>query len=153
MTHIKLYLMYGFGLESKQGTTTHQDTWSRPIWETNMGLACVLMSRPISPNLVLSPDLSISNTPRYFYRDQTFTSFSWFFLTSHSYSEHPTVLSWYLFKFKLKRFEFLDIVHTFIYQCRFLCIKTDINFRHALYIQTVKANVVFVNACSLHGTY
>ena len=31
-----------------------------------LGLACVLMSRPISPELVLSPDLWISNTPRYF---------------------------------------------------------------------------------------
>ena len=30
------------------------------------GIARVLMSRPISPELVLSPDLWISNTPRYF---------------------------------------------------------------------------------------
>ena len=33
-----------------------------PLW----GLACVLMSRPISPELVLSPDFWISNIPRYF---------------------------------------------------------------------------------------
>ena len=30
-----------------------------------LGLACVLMSRPISPELVLSPDFWISNIPRY----------------------------------------------------------------------------------------
>ena len=38
------------------------DTWSCPT----LGLACVLMSRPISPELVLSPDFWISNIPRYF---------------------------------------------------------------------------------------
>ena len=38
------------------------NTWSCPT----LGLGCVLMSRPISPELVLSPDFWISNTPRYF---------------------------------------------------------------------------------------
>ena len=46
----------------QQGTLTPPDTWSCPT----LGLACVLMSRPISPELVLSPDFWISNTPRYF---------------------------------------------------------------------------------------
>ena len=48
----------------KMGYThlTPPDTWSCPT----LGLACVLMSRPISPELVLSPDFWISNTPRYF---------------------------------------------------------------------------------------
>ena len=46
----------------QQRTLTPPDTWSCPT----LGLACVLMSRPISPELVLSPDFWISNTPRYF---------------------------------------------------------------------------------------
>ena len=46
----------------EQRTLTPPDTWSCPT----LGLACVLMSRPISPKLVLSPDFWISNTPRYF---------------------------------------------------------------------------------------
>ena len=41
---------------------TPSDTWSCPT----LGLACVLMSRPISPELVLYPDFWISNIPRYF---------------------------------------------------------------------------------------
>ena len=50
------------GAASQQTTLTPPDTWSCPT----LGLACVLMSRPISPELVLSPDFWISNTPRYF---------------------------------------------------------------------------------------
>ena len=50
------------GVACQQGTLTPPDTWSCPT----LGLACVLMSRPISPELVLSPDFWISNTPRYF---------------------------------------------------------------------------------------
>ena len=50
------------GVACQQGTLTPPDTWSCPT----LGLACVLMSRPISPELVLSPDFRISNTPRYF---------------------------------------------------------------------------------------
>ena len=46
----------------RQGTLTPPDTWSC----STLGLACVLMSRPISPELVLSPDFWISNIPRYF---------------------------------------------------------------------------------------
>ena len=46
----------------QQRTLTPPDTWSCPT----LGLACVLMSRPISPELVLSPDFWISNIPRYF---------------------------------------------------------------------------------------
>ena len=50
------------GVACQQGTLTPPDTWSCPT----LGLACVLMSRPISLELVLSPDFWISNTPRYF---------------------------------------------------------------------------------------
>ena len=50
------------GAACQQRTLTPPDTWSCPT----LGLACVLMSRPISPELVLSPDFWISNTPRYF---------------------------------------------------------------------------------------
>ena len=57
---------YATGAACQQRTLTPPDTWSCPT----LGLACVLMSRPISPELVLSPDFWISNTPRYF-------SFDW----------------------------------------------------------------------------
>ena len=40
------------GAACRQRTLTPPDTWSCPT----LGLACVLMSRPISPELVLSPD-------------------------------------------------------------------------------------------------
>ena len=50
------------GVACRQGTLTPPDTWSCPT----LGLACVLMSRPISPELVLSPDVWISNNSRYF---------------------------------------------------------------------------------------
>ena len=50
------------GVACRQGTLTLPDTWS----SLTLGLACVLMSRPTSPELVLSPDVWISNIPRYF---------------------------------------------------------------------------------------
>ena len=53
---------YATGAACQQRTLTPPDTWSCPT----LGLACVLMSRPTSPELVLSPDFWISNTPRYF---------------------------------------------------------------------------------------
>ena len=53
---------YATGAACQQRTLTPPDTWSCPT----LGLACALMSRPISPELVLSPDFLISNTPRYF---------------------------------------------------------------------------------------
>ena len=53
---------YATGAACQQRTLTPPDTWSCPT----LGLACVLMSRPFFPELVLSPDLWISNTPRYF---------------------------------------------------------------------------------------
>ena len=43
---------YATGAACQQRTLTPPDTWSCPT----LGLACVLMSRPISPELVLSPD-------------------------------------------------------------------------------------------------
>ena len=54
--------IYATDAACQQRTLTPPDTWSCPT----LGLACVLMSRPVSPELVLSPDLWISNTPRYF---------------------------------------------------------------------------------------
>ena len=53
---------YATGAACQQRTLTPPDTWSCPT----LGLACFLMSRPISPELVLSPDFWISNSPRYF---------------------------------------------------------------------------------------
>ena len=60
---------YATGAACQQRTLTPPDTWSCPT----LGLECVLMSRPISPELVLSPDFWISNIPRYF-------SFSLYFI-------------------------------------------------------------------------
>ena len=54
--------IYATGAACKLRTLTPPDTWSCPT----LGLACVLMSRPISPELVLFPDFWISNIPRYF---------------------------------------------------------------------------------------
>ena len=53
---------YATGAACQQRTLTPPDTWSCPT----LGLACVQMSRPISPELILSPDFWISNIPRYF---------------------------------------------------------------------------------------
>ena len=53
---------YATGAACQQRTLTPPDTWSCPT----LGLACDLMSRPISPELVLSPDFWISNIHRYF---------------------------------------------------------------------------------------
>ena len=50
------------GAACQQRTLTTPDTWSCPT----LGLACVLMSRPISPELVLFPEISVSNFSRYF---------------------------------------------------------------------------------------
>ena len=58
---------YATGVACQQRTLTPLDTWSCPT----LGLACVLMSRPISPELVLSRNFWIPNIPRYF-------SFAWY---------------------------------------------------------------------------
>ena len=50
------------GVACRQGTLTPPDTWSCPT----LGLASVLMLRPISPELVLFLDFWVSNIPRYF---------------------------------------------------------------------------------------
>ena len=50
------------GVACQQGTLTPPDTWSCPT----LGLASVLMLRPISPELVLFLDFWVSNIPRYF---------------------------------------------------------------------------------------
>ena len=49
--------IYATGVACQQGTLTPLDTWSCPT----LGLASVLMLRPIAPELVL-----FSNIPRYF---------------------------------------------------------------------------------------
>ena len=64
---------YATGAACQQRTLTPPDTWSCPT----LGLACVLMSRLISPELVLSPDFRISNTPRYF----SFACSHWIFVS------------------------------------------------------------------------
>ena len=53
---------FATGAACQQRTLTPPDTWSCPT----LGLASVLMSRPISPELVLFPDFWVSNIPRSF---------------------------------------------------------------------------------------
>ena len=53
---------FATGAACQQTTLTPPDTWPCPT----LGLACVLMSRPVSPDLVLFPDFWVSNIPRYF---------------------------------------------------------------------------------------
>ena len=53
---------FATGVACQQRTLTPPDTWSCPT----LGLASVLMLRPISPELVLSPGFWVSNIPRYF---------------------------------------------------------------------------------------
>ena len=62
LTNLTFYLIvqgfhrtYATGAACQQRTLTPPDTWSCPT----LGLACVLMSRPISPELVLSLDFWI----------------------------------------------------------------------------------------------
>ena len=50
------------GAACQQRTLTPLDTWFYP----NLGLASVLMMRPISLELVFFPDVWVSNIPRYF---------------------------------------------------------------------------------------
>ena len=52
----------GAPYQQKTLTCTPADTWSCPT----LGLAYVLMSRQISPELILFPDFWVSNIPRYF---------------------------------------------------------------------------------------
>ena len=89
------------GAASQQRALTPPDTWFCPT----LGLACVLMSRPISPELVLSPDFCISNTPRYF----SFAAYPEPVMSTDLLSfGHPSVLL-YCFRFSLvaKKFQYL----------------------------------------------
>ena len=54
--------IFATGAACVQRKLTPPDTWSCPT----LGLACVLLLRPISPELVLFPDFWISNILRYF---------------------------------------------------------------------------------------
>ena len=62
------YIARGFhrkfatGAACQQRPLTPPDTWSCPT----LGLASVLMLRPMSPELVLFPDFWVLNIPRYF---------------------------------------------------------------------------------------
>ena len=56
------YRTFATGAACQQRTFTPLDTWSCPIF----GLASVLMLKPMSPELVLFPDVWVSNIPRYF---------------------------------------------------------------------------------------
>ena len=59
------------GAACQQRTLTPPETSSC----TTLGLACVIMSRPISPELVLFPDFWVSNIPRYFcFASRTYTN-------------------------------------------------------------------------------
>ena len=58
----RFHRTFATGSACQQRTLTPPNTWSCPT----LGLACVLMSRPISPELVLFPDFWVSNIPRYF---------------------------------------------------------------------------------------
>ena len=51
---------FATGAAGQPRTLTPPDTWSCPI----LGLACVLMSRPISPKLVLFPDFWVSKSKK-----------------------------------------------------------------------------------------
>ena len=53
---------FATGAACQQKTFTPPDIWSCPT----LGLASVLMLRPISPKLVLLPDIWVSNIPWYF---------------------------------------------------------------------------------------
>ena len=57
---------FATGAACQQRTLTPPDTWSCP----SLGLVCVLISRPMSPELILFPDFWVSNIPRYFCFDQ-----------------------------------------------------------------------------------
>ena len=57
-----LHRTFATGAACQQRTLTPPDTWSCPT----LGLACVLMSRPISLEHVLFSDFWVSNIPRYF---------------------------------------------------------------------------------------
>ena len=55
-------------MASQQKMLTPQDTWSGPFWElSHLKLACVLMLRSFSPELVMFSGLCISNIPQYIY--------------------------------------------------------------------------------------
>ena len=60
---------FATGVACQKRTLTLPDTRSCPT----LRLACVLMSRPISPELVLFPDFWVSNIPLYF----CFASLKW----------------------------------------------------------------------------
>ena len=81
---------YATGAACQQRTLTPPDTWSCPT----LGLACVLMSRPISPELVLSPDFWISNTPRYFSFALDYKCSTWYIISLAEQSKALTFLSW-----------------------------------------------------------
>ena len=101
------------GVACRQGTLNPPDTWSCPI----LGLACVLMSRSISPELVLSPDLWISNTPRYF----SFAFWQRLFSVSIINEQHANDVSIYFFCF----FKSQGHINSVSYKYRNILVKTS----------------------------
>ena len=60
---VRFHRPFATGAACQQRTRTPPNTWSCPT----LRLACVLMSRPISPELVLFTDFWVSNIPWYFW--------------------------------------------------------------------------------------
>ena len=84
---------FATGAASQQKTLTPADTWSC----STLGLTCVLMSRAISPKLVLFPDFLVSNSniPRYFcfaWKDVIFKNIK--YLYTKRYDATKTYLRW-----------------------------------------------------------
>ena len=79
---------FATGAARQQRTLTPPDTWSSPT----LGLASVLMLRPITPELVLFPDFWVSNIPRYF---------CFFFAPCYQLTNRVLIDSWWILFFKL----------------------------------------------------
>ena len=93
---------FATGAASQQRTLTPPETWSCPT----LGLACVLMSRPISPQLVLFPDFWVTNIPRYFC-----FAFQWIAILFYK-------LFWVLFRLVMVLWYVLDDLISFTFVTR-----------------------------------
>ena len=103
------FATYATGAACQQRKLTPPDTWSCPT----LGLACVLMSRQISPELVLSPDFWISNIPRYFsFAEKRLISF-FFSMRKSAVQEITNLLFWYqTFYHMLYMYVFTEMIET-----------------------------------------
>ena len=101
---------FATGATCQQRTLTPPDTWFCPT----LGLVCVLMSRPISPELVLYPDFWVSNIPRYFCF--CFESPTLIFEIQRLLFEFPILLFEFptlIFEFPILLFEFPTLIFEF----------------------------------------